>query len=105
RADRRLQGHRRHRDRTGSHAAVHSHRPDHAVRPRLRTAHDVEDGRGIVMTERDDTEPPQAKMHLAKWSPWIWIIPAVAVFFAGYLVVRYGFFGGGDITVRFADAR
>jgi paraquat-inducible protein B len=57
------------------------------------------------MTERDDAAAPEAKVHLAKWSPWIWIIPAVAIFFAGYLVVRYGFFGGGDITVRFADAR
>ena len=44
-------------------------------------------------------------MHLAKWSPWLWIVPALAIFFAGWLVVRYGFFGGGDITVRFADAR
>ena len=48
---------------------------------------------------------PHAKVHLAKWSPWLWIIPALAIFFAGWLVVRYGFFGGGDITVRFADAR
>lgn len=50
-------------------------------------------------------EAPRAKVHLAKWSPWVWIIPAIAIFFAGFLVVRYGFFGGGDITVRFADAR
>jgi paraquat-inducible protein B len=50
-------------------------------------------------------EAPRAKVHLAKWSPWVWIIPAVAIFFAGFLVVRYGFLGGGDITVRFADAR
>ena len=55
---------------------------------------------------RKKEEPPaEAKVHLAKWSPWIWIVPALAVFFAGYLVVRYGFFGGGDVTVRFADAR
>lgn len=55
----------------------------------------------------DAVEPdaPHAKVHLAKWSPWLWIIPALAIFFAGWLVVRYGFFGGGDITVRFADAR
>ena len=44
-------------------------------------------------------------MQVAKWSPWVWIVPALAIFFAGYLVVRYGFFGGGDITVRFAEAR
>lgn len=50
-------------------------------------------------------ETPQAKVHLAKWSPWVWIVPAIAIFFAGFLVVRYGLFGGGDITVRFADAR
>lgn len=50
-------------------------------------------------------ETPQAKVHLAKWTPWVWILPAIAIFFAGFLVVRYGLFGGGDITVRFADAR
>ena len=50
-------------------------------------------------------ETPEAKVHVAKWSPWIWVVPAVAVFFVGYLIVRYGFFGGGDITVRFAEAR
>ena len=47
----------------------------------------------------------EAKVHIAKWSAWIWLVPAVAVFVAGWLVVRYGFFGGGDITVRFAEAR
>ena len=62
------------------------------------------------MSEYDDVErrkepPPEAKVHLAKWTPWIWIVPALAIFFVGYLIVRYGFFGGGDITVRFADAR
>jgi paraquat-inducible protein B len=54
--------------------------------------------------ERRSEPPPEAKVHLAKWSPWVWIVPALAIFFAGWLVVRYGF-GGGDITVRFADAR
>lgn len=54
----------------------------------------------------DATEAtPHARIHLGRWTPWVWIIPAVAVFFAGFLIVRYGFFGGGDITVRFADAR
>ena len=64
------------------------------------------------MSEYDNFEdrrkepPPEATVHIAgKWSPWMWIIPAVAVFFVGYLIVRYGFFGGGDITVRFAEAR
>ncbi len=55
--------------------------------------------------ERRKAPTPEAKVHLAKWSPWIWIVPAVAVFIAGFLIIRYGFFGGGDITVRFADAR
>lgn len=55
--------------------------------------------------ERRKERPPEAAVHVAKWSPWVWVIPAVAVFFAGWLVVRYGFFGGGDITVRFAEAR
>jgi paraquat-inducible protein B len=54
--------------------------------------------------ERRGQPPPEAKVHLAKWTPWVWIVPALAIFFAGWLVVRYGF-GGGDITVRFADAR
>jgi len=55
--------------------------------------------------ERRRTPTPEAKVHFGKWSPWIWIVPALAVFLAGYLIIRYGFFGGGDITVRFADAR
>lgn len=55
--------------------------------------------------ERRHEQPPEATVHVQKWSPWIWIVPVVAIFFAGYLVVRYGFFGGGDITVRFAEAR
>jgi paraquat-inducible protein B len=55
--------------------------------------------------ERRRTPTPEAKVHLAKWSPWIWIVPALAVFIAGYLIIRYGYFGGGSVTVRFADAR
>ena len=54
---------------------------------------------------RNDDELPEADVRAAKWSPFIWIIPVLAVFFVGWLVVRYGFFGGGDITVRFAEAR
>jgi len=57
------------------------------------------------LSEYRDEEAHHARVHLGKWSPWMWIIPAVAVFFAGFLIVRYGFFGGGAITVRFADAR
>lgn len=53
---------------------------------------------------RQHEEPPKAHVYVAKWTPWIWIVPALAVFFVGFLIVRYGFFGGGDITVRFADA-
>src|SRR5687768_18283512 len=55
--------------------------------------------------ERNDDEPPEANVEVHRWSPWIWIIPVLAIFFVGWLVVRYGFFGGGDITVRFAEAR
>ncbi|PYQ53209.1 MAG: hypothetical protein DMF59_02425 [Acidobacteria bacterium] len=74
----------------------------------------MEDSRSpCVVSEYDNVDddrrkaepPPEAKVHLAKWSPWIWIIPVLAIFIAGYLVVRYGYFGGGDITVRFANAR
>jgi len=57
------------------------------------------------MSDIREEEGHHARVHLGKWSPWMWIIPAIAVFFAGFLVVRYGFFGGGAITVRFADAR
>lgn len=49
-------------------------------------------------------EHPEAHVYVARWTPWLWIVPALAIFFVGYLIVRYGFFGGGDITVRFADA-
>jgi paraquat-inducible protein B len=63
------------------------------------------------MSEYDDIErrkaepPPEAAVHTTKWNPWLWTIPVLAIFFAGYLVVRYGFFGGGDITVKFEEAR
>lgn len=61
------------------------------------------------MSEYDDFEErrktPEAKVAMAKWSPWIWVVPVLAIFFVGYLIVRYGFFGGGDITVTFAEAR
>ena len=63
---------------------------------------DVEDRRKDAKPE----ETPEAHVHIAgKWSPWVWVIPALAIFFVGYLIVRYGFFGGGDVTVRFAEAR
>lgn len=55
--------------------------------------------------ERRKPAPAEAHVHVAHWSPWIWIVPLVAIFFAGWLVVRYGFFGGGDIVVKFAEAR
>lgn len=61
--------------------------------------------------DRQDQEPtpaeetPRARVHVAEWSPWVWAIPVLAILFVGWLVVRYGFFGGGDITVTFADAR
>jgi paraquat-inducible protein B len=63
------------------------------------------------MSEYDDVEErrkeghPEAVVQAPKWNPWIWIIPVLAIFFVGYLIVRYGFFGGGDITVRFVEAR
>ena len=62
---------------------------------------DIDDRR---KNEEKPPEEHEAKVHLAKWNPWIWIVPVLAIFFVGYLIVRYGF-GGGDITVRFTDAR
>ena len=59
-----------------------------------------------IADRRHEEKPePEAEVHVAKWNPWIWVIPVLAIFFVGYLIVRYGFFGGGDITVRFAEAR
>lgn len=55
--------------------------------------------------ERRHEQPPEASVHVTKWSPWVWVVPVLAIFFAGYLVIRYGFGGGGDITVRFSEAR
>lgn len=55
--------------------------------------------------DRRHEPPPEAAVHVAKWSPWVWVVPVLAIFFAGYLVIRYGFFGGGDVTVRFSEAR
>jgi paraquat-inducible protein B len=52
----------------------------------------------------DQEEEPQARVHVAEWTPWVWVIPVAAVIFLGWLVVRYGFFGGGDITVTFVEA-
>ena len=62
------------------------------------------------MSEYDDRderrrEPAEATVRIAKWSPWVWVVPAVAILFTLWMVVRYGFLGGGDITVRFSDAR
>jgi paraquat-inducible protein B len=67
--------------------------------------YDDNDRRRRRETDRRSDAATKAVVHTAKWSPWIWIVPVVAVFFVGYLIVRYGFFGGGDITVHFADAR
>ena len=57
------------------------------------------------LPERRKPAHAEAAVHTSKWGPWVWIIPVLAIFFAGYLIVRYGFFGGGDITVTFAEAR
>ena len=62
------------------------------------------------MSEYDDIddrrkETPEGTVRATHWGPWVWIVPAIAIFFVGYLIVRYGFFGGGDITVRFVEAR
>lgn len=70
----------------------------------------MEDRGGVDLSEYDHhdeerrEEHPEAHVYVAKWTPWLWIVPALAVFFVGFLIVRYGFFGGGDITLRFAEA-
>jgi paraquat-inducible protein B len=57
------------------------------------------------LPERRKPVPTEAAVHTSKWGPWVWVIPVLAIFFVGYLIVRYGFFGGGDISVTFAEAR
>ncbi|HEY0371303.1 MAG TPA: MlaD family protein [Thermoanaerobaculia bacterium] len=59
----------------------------------------------IEERRKKEEETPAADVHVSHFSPWIWIVPVLAVFFVGYMIVRYGFFGGGDITVRFSEAR
>lgn len=53
---------------------------------------------------RNNAEAAEARVTVARWNPWVWIIPVLAIFFVGWLIVRYGM-GGGDVTVRFAEAR
>lgn len=67
--------------------------------------YDENDRRRRRETDRRADAATEAVVHTAKWSPWVWVVPVLAVFFVGALIVRYGFFGGGDVTVRFADAR
>ena len=50
-------------------------------------------------------EVHRARIHPVEWSPWLWVLPIAAVIFVGWLVVRYAFLGGGEITVRFVEAR
>jgi paraquat-inducible protein B len=57
------------------------------------------------LPERRKPAHAEAAVHTSKWGPWVWVLPVLAIFFVGYLIVRYGFFGGGDITVKFAEAR
>ena len=55
--------------------------------------------------EQVEQEITEARVKTAKWSPWVWVVPAIAILLVAALVVRYGFFGGGDVTVRFVEAR
>ncbi|HEX2165421.1 MAG TPA: MlaD family protein, partial [Thermoanaerobaculia bacterium] len=50
-------------------------------------------------------ETPEARVHPIEWSPWIWLLPALAILAVGWFVVRYAVFGGGEVTVRFVEAR
>jgi paraquat-inducible protein B len=57
--------------------------------------------------ERDvaPEETPRARVRPLEWSPWLWVLPLAALVFVGWLVVRWGFLGGGHVTVRFVEAR
>lgn len=50
-------------------------------------------------------EVATARVHPVEWSPWVWVLLGLALVLVGWLVVRYVFFGGGDVTVRFVEAR
>ncbi|HEX6203954.1 MAG TPA: MlaD family protein [Thermoanaerobaculia bacterium] len=55
--------------------------------------------------ETAEGEVARARVHPVEWTPWVWVLLVVALVLVGWLVVRYVFFGGGDVTVRFAEAR
>ncbi len=58
-----------------------------------------------VDAEAREEKPPRARVHPVEWSPWLWILPVAAIFVVGWLVIRYAILGGGEITVRFVEAR
>lgn len=63
-------------------------------------------GGGAPREPEPPPEPtPRARVHPAAWSPWLWVLPLAALIVVGWLVIRYGFLGGGQVTVRFVEAR
>ena len=62
-------------------------------------------GAGAGNGDNGEPEVAHARVHPVEWSPWIWILLVLAIVLVGWLVVRYLFFAGGDVTVRFVEAR
>jgi paraquat-inducible protein B len=60
---------------------------------------------GVGTPPPGEPEVERARVHPVEWPPWIWILLVVALVLVGWLVVRYLFFAGGDVTVHFVEAR
>ncbi len=69
-----------------------------------RAARDEDRAERETGTTGEET-PHRARVHPIEWTPWLWILPIAALVIVGWLVVRYAFLGGGEITVRFVEAR
>lgn len=56
------------------------------------------------MSERDDGSTiPEARRRRTRWPGWVWLIPLVALGFAGWLAFEEWVIGPRPLTVHFAD--
>lgn len=72
-------------------------------RPREETSAREERG-GEAREEESRLDRVQAHVRLGNWPAWVWIVPATALIFVGWLVIENAVLGGEDILIRFADA-
>ncbi len=57
------------------------------------------------MTEERDREAelPRARERRTRWPGWVWLVPAAALGFAGWLAAEEWLWGPGAVTVQFVD--